>query len=68
MGPRRRRDGEAAEVSSGLPLVSVPGSKAAVLLGKNSRLTLWGNIPEILSAPPVECVSTCTRRRWSMWI
>ncbi len=50
----RRLDSKRSEVYSGRPLVSLPGCRSTVDLQSEVRLTLWGNVPELLPAPLFE--------------
>jgi hypothetical protein len=49
----KRVEFKKAEVYSGRPLVSLPGTRSEVELNKGIRLTLWGSLPEVWPSPPL---------------
>jgi hypothetical protein len=49
----KRLTAKQSEVYSAQPLLSLPGSRSAVQTNRGVRLTLWGNMPEFISAVPV---------------
>ena len=51
-GPWKRLWGTQNEVQAGRTYVALPGCRGELQLDRGVQLTLWGNIPEILPAPP----------------